>query len=174
MQIEISKEDYEFLKDLQHELNTQETDGQAEPKYWGIQDTRIIAVPEGCGDEMIYFDDGDVLSYEDTIKYIDETIKEYSEQQQEDWDELKADNPDIGDIVAFLNQTLGLYTRVVWQREEEYISHLSGCFLTKRACKQYIETNKHNHCNPRTYAMTAFRNYEYGRLLNILKTMKLN
>lgn len=84
MQIEISKEDYEFLKDLQHELNTQETDGQAEPKYWGIQDTRIIAVPKGCGDEMIYFGDGDVLSYEDTIKYIDETIKEYSEQQQED------------------------------------------------------------------------------------------
>lgn len=31
--IQISDEDYEFLKDLQHELNTQTNDGNADPVY---------------------------------------------------------------------------------------------------------------------------------------------
>lgn len=34
MNIELPKEDYEFLKELQHELNTLDTDRQAEPIYY--------------------------------------------------------------------------------------------------------------------------------------------
>ena len=37
MKINISQEDYEFLKHLQHELNVQENDGNAEPVYWVYQ-----------------------------------------------------------------------------------------------------------------------------------------
>ena len=33
-QIKINEQDYEFLKDLQHELNTQDNDGTADPLYW--------------------------------------------------------------------------------------------------------------------------------------------
>ena len=38
MKINISQEDYEFLKHLQHELNVQENDGNAEPVYWGVSE----------------------------------------------------------------------------------------------------------------------------------------
>lgn len=33
MKIEVTQEQYEFLKELQHELLTQPTDGQASPKF---------------------------------------------------------------------------------------------------------------------------------------------
>lgn len=32
----MTKEDIEFLRDLQHELNTQPNDGNADPVFWGI------------------------------------------------------------------------------------------------------------------------------------------
>ena len=61
MKIEISQEDYEFLKELQHELNTQENDGNADPLFWGVEETC-----EECrgadgdfgGDPYIRYDDG--------------------------------------------------------------------------------------------------------------------
>ena len=38
MKINISQEDYEFLKNLQNELNVQGNDGNADPVYWGISE----------------------------------------------------------------------------------------------------------------------------------------
>ena len=39
MKIDISQKDYDFLKDLQNELNTQSTDGNAQPVFWGVAET---------------------------------------------------------------------------------------------------------------------------------------
>jgi len=36
MKIEVTQEQYEFLKNLQHELLTQPTDGNANPVFWGV------------------------------------------------------------------------------------------------------------------------------------------
>ena len=52
--IEISKEDYEFLKELQHELNTQPNDGSADPVYWGVMDYDYELTAEGHGGGMLY------------------------------------------------------------------------------------------------------------------------
>lgn len=41
------------------------------------------------------------------------------------------------------------------------------------AKKEYIKKYSYNHRNPHTYAMTAYRNFELERLLNILKTIDL-
>lgn len=35
----LSQVDYDFLKDLQHELNTQTNDGNADPVYWGVMES---------------------------------------------------------------------------------------------------------------------------------------
>jgi hypothetical protein len=40
MKLEISRDDYEFLKGLQHELNTQTTDGNAQPVFWGVSEVK--------------------------------------------------------------------------------------------------------------------------------------
>ena len=113
MKIEINKEDYEFLKDLQHELLTQENDGNADPVFWGVMEKKEVSVPDGCGDcsKIVY---------------------------------------DVDELCRF-----------------------TGAFITKRACKEYVEKYAYNHSQPRTYAMTAYRNFELERLLNILKTIDL-
>lgn len=76
----ISDEDYEFLKDLQHELNTQENDGEAEPIYWGVMEHKMEAAPEGCGDAFIYMGDGRTMTTEEAVQYVEENLNDYREE----------------------------------------------------------------------------------------------
>lgn len=46
----MKKEDIDFLRDLQKELNTQTNDGNADPVYWGVMERKLEPVPEGVGD----------------------------------------------------------------------------------------------------------------------------
>ena len=66
----------------------------------------------------------------------------------------------------------GIYG-VVYVENVKRVTPFTGAFITKRACKNYIEKYGYNHNDPHTYAMTAYRNFELGRLLKILKTIKL-
>lgn len=167
--ITLSDEDYEFLKDLQHELNTQETDHQADPRYWGVMEVRAVAVPEGCGDPYIYMGDGVTDTLEEAVVYVDEIIDDYGADTAHAWYEM--DKDDINDVADFIHDYIDSQVRVVYMEEKPYISHETGAFLTKRACKKYIEKYGYNHSNPRTYGMTAYRNPELERLLNILKSI---
>lgn len=167
--ITLSDEDYEFLKDLQHELNTQETDHQADPRYWGVMETREVAVPEGCGDPYIYMGDGVTDTLEEAVAYVDEIIRDYGSETAHTWYEM--DKNFIDDVADFIHDHIDNTARVVYMEEKPYISHETGAFLTKRACKKYIEKYGYNHSNPRTYGMTAYRNPELERLLNILKSI---
>lgn len=170
--IQISDEDYEFLKDLQHELNTQTNDGNADPVYWGVRETRMEPAPEGCGEAVIYMGDGALMTIEEAVKYIDENIRNHCEELQEEWKEV--DKRWMDDVVTFVHDEMGFSEcRVVWQDEKPFISQETGAFLTKRACSEYIEKFHYNHSNPHTYAMTAYRNFELARLLKILKTMEM-
>lgn len=56
-EIKISQEDYDFLKDLQQELQTQDNDGTADPLYWMVEEEETVGVPDGCGDPIIYMVD---------------------------------------------------------------------------------------------------------------------
>ena len=61
MKINISQEDYEFLKHLQHELNVQKNDGNAEPVYWGVSEIYEEFRGESGdygGEPYIKYDDG--------------------------------------------------------------------------------------------------------------------
>lgn len=167
--IQISDEDYEFLKDLQHELNTQPNDGNADPVYWGVRETHLEPAPEGCGDAFIYMGDGVIMTTEEAVQYVDENIRD-DEELQKLWKDI--DKNWMDEVADFLHDEMGKNEcRVVWQEEKSFISQETGAFITKRACKEYIEKCHYNHSNPQTYAMTAYRNFELGQLLKILKTM---
>jgi hypothetical protein len=166
--IQISEEDYEFLKDLQHELNTQENDGNADPVYWGVMEHRMEPAPEGCGDAIIYMGDDATMTTEEAVEYINENIRNYDEELQEQWKDV--DKNCMDDVVYFIHDEMEISEcRIVWQEEKEFISKETGAFITKRACKEYIEKCHYNHSKPHTYAMTAYRNYELERLLKILR-----
>lgn len=171
MKIELSKEDYEFLKELRDELNTQNNDGNADPVFWGVMEDREVFVPEGYGEEKIAYDDG-LMTLEEAIANVNDCIDEYGVELKEEWAEV--DKECAYDVCEFMEESLGwdaihgVYDTVI----EEKLSRYTGAFITKRACKEYIAKYGYNHNNPRTYAMTAFRNYELGRLLTILKNLK--
>lgn len=171
--IELPHEDFDFLKDLQHELLTQENDGNADPVYWGVMESRERGVPDGCGDPVIYMGDGETMDTSEAVAYIEnEYLRDLSEADRQEW--ADTDKGDMDAVVRFMNETLGWHeVRIVYLRREEFITRDTGAFLTKRACREYIERFGYNHCRPHTYAMTAYRNFELERLLKILKTMEL-
>ena len=165
--IELSEQDYEFLKELQHELNTQTTDGNAQPVFWGVMETREEGVPDGCGEPRVYMGDGGTLSLNDAIEYTEEYI---TDENREQWERL--DKTSMDDFVGFCNEELRWNeVRIVDVDKKSRLSETTGAFLTKRACQQYIEKYGYNHSNPHTYAMTAYRNFELERLLTILRNL---
>ena len=172
MKIEVSEEDYNFLKDLQNELNTQETDGNAQPVYWGVLETREVGVPENCGEPRIYRGDGYCGSLEEAVLCIDESIRDYSEETQKIWREI--DNNNMLDVVEFAKSYLDWREwRIVYVENVHSLAENTGPVLTKRACKDYIKKVGYHFSDPHTYAMTALRNKEFEKVVNILRTMKL-
>lgn len=171
--ISIRQEDAEFLRDLQHELLTQTNDGNADPVFWGVIETREDAAPEGCGDPTIYMGDGGTMTTEEAVSYIEnDYLRHLSEENQEEWAEV--DKNDMDDVVRFMNDNLDWHeVRVVWTEMRSRVSEETGAFLTKRACQEYISRFGYNHSRPHTYAMTAYRNFELARLLKILKTIEI-
>lgn len=170
--ITLSKDDYEFLKDLCHELNTQEHDGQADPRYWGILETKKEPSPEGIGKPVIYMGDGCTMDAKEVVDYIEtDYLPDSRDETKDSWDMVDKDN--LNDLIEFMHDIFGLYeTKIVWVDTQQRVSDQTGCFITKRACKQHIEDNRHNYCRPQTYAMTAWRNPEFERLLTILQNIK--
>lgn len=168
--IELPKEDYDFLKELQHELNTQQNDGNADPVYWGIIETKEDAVPDGCGETKVHLGDGDVRDLKGCIEFVGEYIGDYPEEVHRIWHE-DVDHDDIGDVADFIRDELKMQADIVEVSEVSFISRETGAFLTKRACQEYISRFGYNHSHPHTYAMTAYRNFELARLLKILKTI---
>lgn len=170
MNIELTKEDYEFLKDLQKRLTEQDTDGSAQPVFWGVMEKHEYAVPEGCGAyAKITHDDG-AYDLEEALDFVDQNIEYYDEDIRDQWEVV--DRESIYDVYWFMKYEMGLegVEYVDFVKREELSTH-TGAFLTKEACKKYIERYGYNHSEPHTYAMTAYRNFEFGRLLDILKNI---
>jgi len=164
----MKKEDIEFLKDLQHELNTQTNDGNASPVYWGVLETKTVGVPEGCGDDEMVVCDDRTYTCDEFVEHVDE----YVDGQEEGIAWCDVDKSDIESVIDFYNDMCGVdEARLISTRQEDFISMNTGAFLTKRACKEYIERFGYNHSNPRTYAMTAYRNFELERLLHIISEL---
>lgn len=176
MKIEISQEDYEFLKDLQHELNTQSTDGNAQPVFWGIMEKKDHVVPDGYGEPLIHHEDG-TWDLDEAVEFVEEYLKsEFGENdggvEVETWKDVDKEN--IRDVCDYINDVLNFDDIAMYDHvEEDELCRFTGAFLTKREAKRYVETYAYNHNQPRTYAMTAFRNFELERLLNILRKIEL-
>lgn len=173
--IEINEPGLEFLKELQHELNTQTTDGNAEPVFWGIMETKKQPVPEDYGGTpYIRFDDG-LYSLEEAIEVIQDTLdfdeNDYMEEKEK-WKNI--DKTDIDEVHRFMTEVMkfdNIYD-IIYIENQNVLSTYTGAFITKRAAKEYIEHYGYNHNNPHTFAMTAIRNPEFEELINIIKNLK--
>lgn len=176
----MKKEDKEFLAELQNELKTQTTDGNAQPTFWGVIEEHMQIVPDGYGDTQMIIEDSTRYTIADFIEvvedYIDslDRIVDENEKQKilDKWKDI--DRTDAYDIVYFNNDVLGGNAEVFEFTKEDRLSTYTGAFLTKKACQKYIDKYGYNHSKPRTFAMTAIRNYEFERLLHILTNINLD
>lgn len=160
----MKKEDIAFLSDLRHELLTQPNDGNADPVWWGVMETRTEAgYAEG-------YQDAYELYNEDTCEALGRVNNESDMIQL-----IKEDNPALTD-----EDFEGLYDmKDIEDAFENYhligvkdVSHIDeGCvFITKKDCLDYIQRFGYNHSKPHSYAMTAYRCFTFEKLINLIKS----
>ena len=170
-----------FLKDLQKELNTQETDGQAGPRFWVIMDYREEVTAEGFHDNVRLYDNHACHTFDSVDDYI-EDIEERIEDEdfhEDDLEEIRecintiksstyVTDFDIEDLFASVGDEDNM--RIVYTKQESYIVP-NTFFLTKKEAKEYLERYGYNHTNKaHTYAMTAIRSPKMSALTKILET----
>lgn len=192
----ITKSEIDFLVDLQKELNTQTDDGNAQPVYWGIIDTkRIYNVADDTDDaEPALFNpeyQQTLYGIKDVVDYIKDElniyVKEYEDSSITVIPELKADENDKDNINYFLNDKskhecleneedwmnfLSFYENhwyVVYYKDVDIIAE-NLIFLTRQSAEDYLKANAHHHSkDAHTYAMTAIRNPVVNKLWKILR-----
>lgn len=184
----LTKEDILFLSNLKQELlqqDLEQTDQQANPKYWGIMETKyeqpcweedadyfIILVKEYYGDTQTFTDPNDFKNYIDTYFIQDLDTFDWEDDEKEDiLDEWSSLTANTDDLINFYENYCDGEVSLLPVKDIEVLSKDTGCFLTKKAAQKYINNFGYNHSNPRTYAMTAYRNFELERLLNIIKSI---
>lgn len=181
----IDKKDIEFLKELQHEMLTQDHVCQASPRFWVVRSTvKEWGIEPSESDGCILTDECYELNLE-TMKDCYEYIIENMEDREADlisgdavtYDEendviyvLTGDGEidtlsELEDILDYLddNNLQICYFRNIEKNFENTM------FLTNRECKAHIKSNYYHYpADAHSYAMTAWRSYEVDTLWKIL------
>ena len=169
------KDDIQFLKDFQHELNTQDTQHQASPRYWGIMNYRDVPGNEDYdnGGTSYFHNDGDhseFNNFEDLKDFLEEHYEDVVELDQELQGILNGSDQDFFELWEYVvdNHNEDGYYSEVFMREDSFVVP-GTMFLTKAEAQKHLELN-HYHYSPKahTYAMTAWRAPKVERLMNIL------
>lgn len=170
----MKKEDIEFLRELQHELKTQDHDCQAAPRFWGVLETVKLPTSEDYADGSVIFDTEDMTEYSKD-EFIELLNESWNEVEHEDHSKEDLRGMDMESLVDFARDEFGWqWYDVRYYLEKEVVSQQTGCFLTKRVCQRHIELNGYHYNKGHTYAMTAWRNPEFERLLDILTNMNID
>jgi len=176
----MKKEDIEFLKKLQHEMLTQDTVCQADPRFWVVMQTvRDYWVNDNVDGICIYDKDGSESVFEGELEELPDWLKEnFDEIVKCEYDgiaiEIVCEDENeylIGDIAEtenFLEEYAhGLYSICNYRDREEIVANTM--FLTLRECKEHIKRNGYHYNKPHSYAMTAWRSPQVEKLYKILQ-----
>lgn len=184
--IGISKEEIAFLKELQHEMLTQDPVCQAPPRFWVVQGTvREYGVDSAysCdGSELIWDSETFADDVEDAMKkfkaeyydiFQDKGIairkRDGYWQSSEDRGSDITTIFDLDDIKDFLEDKLGYDNVDVVNYRNVDKNFENTMFLTNRECKAHIKSNYYHYPkDAHSYAMTAWRAPEVSKLFNIL------
>lgn len=169
-----TKEDLEFLKELQNEIKNQNTDFQSSPRFWVVMDYKNEPCWEGHADyyevvssELDMY--GVVNNFKDDLDkngYLDELDDSIIEELKDINDE------DI--LVDWLNEHLNVDACTVPMHEVAEIRP-DTFFITKRECQEHIKRNKHHYSSKaHSYAMTAWRSPQVEKLWEVLETLDID
>lgn len=178
----LTKEDIEFLKDLQHEMNTQSTVGQRDPRYWVIMETRRVLNLEDGEELMIDNQNGDEYEgLEAALPLIDKVAKEHFKDGRaelsesgmyidiyDDDDENVETFFDLEEAGIWLNEH-GQDVRVTHYEDVHQINP-GPMFLTLRDADDHLRKNDyHYEEDAHAFALTAWRDPTVERLWKLLQ-----
>lgn len=176
----MNKEDIEFLKDLQHEMLTQDTVCQASPRFWVVMQTvRDYWVDDSVDGVCIFDTDASENVFEGELEDLAEWLKEnfdvitkcechFGDLEIECEDDKEFYLMNVSEIKDFFDEYDYKRYSICNYRDREEIAQ-DTMFLTLRECREHIERNKHHYTKPHTYAMTAWRSPQVEKLYKILE-----
>lgn len=193
----LTKHDIDFLKQLQFELNTQDTVCQRDPRFWVIKSSRVEdvcvnAMP--CDHDSVYlttdyYDDAHIDTVSDLWALIQQTIKEGTAfwsckftfeddallfETEDDSGCIMSVTEETADVLNDLQTSIGVEFFTVFTRRVEYIEP-NTFFLTHKACEEHLKQYAYRYPdNAHAYAMTALNSPEFETLLNLLHTIDFN
>ena len=170
----------DWLKQLQAELlqDRKEEIGNASPLYYTLMQPYQQLVPDGYGDETVYYDVNACESV--TLDHIWETL---TDEEKEELSENYADTGvskeidkttdeityEILDEHQFTQYLTSQSDYETYETETQMRQVSDSLFLTRKAAQQYLDTYGYNHPKGTvTYAMTAIRSPQYETLLKLL------
>lgn len=163
--------DIQFLKELQKELNTQDYDSQAAPRFWVVGDYIWVSTLEGNAQRysVCFPEEAEVIEIEDYLKTVQED-EELPSEAREAMADIECELSALDWIHDYVDNEAYLIPE-----EKVHHVHPNTMFLTKEEAKRHIKSN-HYHYSPEahTYAMTAWRAPKVERLVNILETFDWN
>ncbi len=175
---ELSQEQIDFIKNLSHEMKTQDSRGTSQPYALVIQQDKIEYgidkdyTDEFCivwGDE-VYHDN----EYDDYVERVKQTIDDFKADGEkcDEWEDL---------YLSLLGNYDGMYSGTPILEDEmnivgyktyqtsDMINFFGGnLFLTEKSAEAYIDVNRHNLDNPKTYGVHLYRNPEMEKLYEII------
>ena len=164
----LTAEDVKFLKELKHELNTQDNRITANPRFYQIQHDVFVVSCDGEGNYFEAVCDGEglgVYTYDDIglLELKDILLVNCDEENLDDNEEINSLTLEELD-----NDSLDLKC---YGGDYEHV--YLNAFLTERACKEHIEANRHHYKNPVDYLSYGFRNPELEKVLEILSKIEI-
>lgn len=195
---EITKEEILFLKELQKEMNTQDTICQADPRFWVVATDKYedIGNIDSCDGIQLYdYNNSEVICEYDIpsiINYINEhyenelkdngiTFINVSENEctvllsihDVEKNEIEEDEEilhDTDDVFEFLQEKGFLCNCELLYYRYRHHKYPDTMFLTNKSCKEHIKANYyHYNSDAHSYAMTAWRSPEVEKLFKILQ-----
>lgn len=172
----LTQEEIDFIKNLSHEMKTQDNRSTAQPfgLVIGQKETQVTDY-ENASMKAIYWNEG----HYDTLEDFIEGLKEYFDYENdaneckeidyilehcEDIDDLRREEHSINQL---LSDSMHVYG---YEIVDDYSPNVCGgnFFLTDKSAKAYVETNSHNLKQPFTYGIHLYRNPEMTKLYDVI------
>lgn len=186
----LTDQEINFLTSLQNEMNTQDTVGQRDPRFWVIRGTETVyGMMDGeqrlflNGTEYSAMCDSDLVKnileaarknctdYKDLrIKAEVDSMTLYGKEKEADESEDEiAEWLDFENLVEWLQTYTREDARALYCEDVPKI-YPSTFFLTQKAAEEHLIANHYHYSqDAHTYAMTAWRNPEADNLWAILQ-----
>ena len=164
----LTAEDVKFLKELKHELNTQDNRMTANPRFYQIQHDRFVPSIDGDGNYFEAVRDGESLGI---YAYDDEGLEELKDVLFADYDEEYSE--DVEEINSLKLEKLDNDSLNLKCYGGDYEHVYVNAFLTESACREHIAANRHHYQNPVDYLSHGFRNLEFEKVLEILSKIEI-